>query len=536
MASYAYSKQWKGKDGQDYFLWSGADNLKPYYGEPVYSYNQVMDMLKAARKGLNYGDDGDEKLYKAVYKKLYGTRENLDRVGISYDEPLFTEAQVYGLKNPIFMALGRDGSNNGRSEAELIQNMANKFGLSIMTKDEWTAYTRPDKVTQFLKYALPAAGLTLATAGIGGFLGGVDAAGNAVAGSLWSPTGAAVAGDAVATASPVALTSAEGITASPLAPLAGTGGGAATGGLVTASEAASAASGGGILKGLGGAVSGLGSLLAPAANAILGTIGYQNNKDAYNDAYNAQKDYLDKMLGLVDEQRQNNEQRYQQARQDVIDYYQQARGDAQPYYNAGIGGLDALGNYYGNSANVWGALGNLAGVNGREGQQAAINMIENSPAFEAMVKQGENAILQNAAATGGLRGGNTQYALAQFRPQILSGLMDKQYNQLSGMANQGMSAANSAASIGGNAMNSLINASIHTGQTLGDMGVRAGNTDAGFLTNMMNIYGKMSDAEKNLILAQAQNRNARNSGYGNAIGQAIGALPSFINGIKGLFG
>jgi hypothetical protein len=66
--------------------------------------------------------------------------------------------------------------------------------------------------------------------------------------------------------------------------------------------------------------------------------------------------------------------------------------------------------------------------------------------------------------------------------------------------------------------------------------MRAGNTDAGFLTNMMNIYGKMSDAEKNLILAQAQNRNARNAGYGNAIGQAIGALPSIINGFKSIFG
>lgn len=530
MASYDTTglKSWT-NNGQTYYLWNGGQ-------KPVYSYNDLVRMVKEFGDKLSGGKYVKEQYKKVSQGRLNDVLKYLNAAGASTDEPIVSELDALKLdpSKAYFAGLtqGREGDGGAGNR---FANWSAGWTPIIATEESYRKMMKGDLADRIAKGAIIAGGLALTAGGLSGALGGVNAAGQTVAGSLWSPAGA-TAGGSVATASPVALTSAEGITASPLAPLAGTGGGAATGGLVTAGEAAAAASGGSILKGIGGAVSGLGSLLAPAANAILGTIGYQNNKDAYNDAYNAQKDYLDKMLGLVDEQRQNNEQRYQQARQDVIDYYQQARGDAQPYYQAGIGGLDALGNYYGNSANVWGELGNLAGVNGREGQQAAINMIENSPAFEAMVKQGENAILQNAAATGGLRGGNTQYALAQFRPQILSGLMDKQYNQLSGMANQGMSAANSAASIGGNAMNSLINASVHTGQTLGDIGVRAGNTDAGFLTNMMNIYGKMSDAEKNLILAQAQNRNDRNAGYGNAIGQAVGALPAIINGIKGIFG
>lgn len=83
----------------------------------------------------------------------------------------------------------------------------------------------------------------------------------------------------------------------------------------------------------------------------------------------------------------------------------------------------------------------LLGMAGEEAQQAAISGIVNGPQFGAMIEQGENAILQNASATGGLRGGNTQGALAQFRPQVLSGLIDQQYSRLGGVAGLGQASA-----------------------------------------------------------------------------------------------
>ena len=58
-----------------------------------------------------------------------------------------------------------------------------------------------------------------------------------------------------------------------------------------------------------------------------------------------------------------------------------------------------------------------------------------------MVQQGEEAMLQNAAATGGLRGGNLQGALAQYRPQVLSQLIEAQYGKLGGLSQMGQSAA-----------------------------------------------------------------------------------------------
>lgn len=107
--------------------------------------------------------------------------------------------------------------------------------------------------------------------------------------------------------------------------------------------------------------------------------------------------------------------------------FEEATRLLQPYTDAGTKSLSAQGD--------------LAGLNGPEAQKAAVAAIEDSPQFAAMQQQGEEGILQNASATGGLRGGNTQSALAQFRPQLLSGLIDQQYNRLGGITQIGQASA-----------------------------------------------------------------------------------------------
>ncbi len=94
---------------------------------------------------------------------------------------------------------------------------------------------------------------------------------------------------------------------------------------------------------------------------------------------------------------------------------------------------------------------NLAGLNGREAQNEAISGISGSAEFAQMAQQGESALLQNASATGGVRGGNTQAALAQFRPQMLSGLLNQQYQRLGGITQLGQA---SAAGVGAAGMQS----------------------------------------------------------------------------------
>ena len=83
----------------------------------------------------------------------------------------------------------------------------------------------------------------------------------------------------------------------------------------------------------------------------------------------------------------------------------------------------------------------LIGLGGPEAEQAAIEALESGESFQAKVRQGEEAILQGASATGGVRGGNIQGALAQFRPAMLQSEIDRQYGRLAGLTTLGQQSA-----------------------------------------------------------------------------------------------
>jgi hypothetical protein len=137
-----------------------------------------------------------------------------------------------------------------------------------------------------------------------------------------------------------------------------------------------------------------------------------------------------------------------------------------------------------------GALGQqqaLLGLGGPEAQRAAIAQLEQGPQFQAMVEQGENAILQNASATGGLRGGNTQAALAQFRPQMLSQLINQQMAQLGGLSGMGQQSAMGAAGYGQQGTQGVI------GQ-LGAQGQAAAGAALAQGQGMANIFGGVGGA------------------------------------------
>jgi hypothetical protein len=144
----------------------------------------------------------------------------------------------------------------------------------------------------------------------------------------------------------------------------------------------------------------------------------------------------------------------------------------------------------------------LLGLEGPEAQQAAISAIENQPGFQSMIQQGENAMLQNASATGGLRGGNLQGAMAQFRPQMLAQAIQDQYSRLGGMTTLGQQ---SAAGVG--------SAGMQTGRGISD------------------LLGQMGAARAGGILAQGkaqqQMLNALMQGAGSAYGSGGFDLSSF---------
>jgi hypothetical protein len=149
----------------------------------------------------------------------------------------------------------------------------------------------------------------------------------------------------------------------------------------------------------------------------------------------------------------------------------------------------------------------LLGLRGAGEQQAAISAIEQSPQFAALTKQGEEALLQRASATGGLRGGNIQAALAQFRPQLLSSLIEQQYSKLGGMTALGQQ---SAAGVG------------PAGSVMG--------------TNVANLLGQQGAAQAAGALGQAQAYGQTISGLSNVAGQYFGRQALANQNIASQFG
>ena len=97
------------------------------------------------------------------------------------------------------------------------------------------------------------------------------------------------------------------------------------------------------------------------------------------------------------------------------------------------------------------------GLAGPEAQQAYVSQQEQSPAFQALARQQEEAILQNASATGGLRGGNVQGALAQFRPALLNQFLEQQYGRLGGLTSLGQQSAAGVGTAGMQSATSISN-------------------------------------------------------------------------------
>lgn len=118
----------------------------------------------------------------------------------------------------------------------------------------------------------------------------------------------------------------------------------------------------------------------------------------------------------------------------------------QPYMAAGQQGLS-------------GQLG-LLGLSGADTQQSAIDALKASPAFTSLYGTGQDTVLQNAAATGGLRGGNTNNSLATFGSGLLNQVIQNQLGAYQGLTGVGQAAAagtNAAATSTGSTISNLLN-------------------------------------------------------------------------------
>lgn len=149
-----------------------------------------------------------------------------------------------------------------------------------------------------------------------------------------------------------------------------------------------------------------------------------------------------------------------------------------PYANAGSQSLSAQQD--------------LLGINGGRAQQEAINNISNSSEYKTYLQQGENSILQNASATGGLRGGNTQAALGQYAPTLLNNLVNQRYQNLSGITSLGQNAAAQTGNAGMQSASNIGNLLQNSGSAQAANYINQGNASAANWNNLANTTSNLA--------------------------------------------
>ncbi len=158
-----------------------------------------------------------------------------------------------------------------------------------------------------------------------------------------------------------------------------------------------------------------------------------------------------------------------------------------PYQKAGIGALDQYQA--------------LLGLLGNPRQQTAISGLESTPGYQAELQAGQRAILQNAAATGGLRGGNVQTDLAEFGSGLFGDYYDKMLNRLGQFQSQGQSTA-----------------------------IGLGNLRMGQGAQLANIQQQIGEAQAQGRLAKMA---AKSQAYGALFGGGGGVLGGMFGGPQG---
>jgi hypothetical protein len=202
---------------------------------------------------------------------------------------------------------------------------------------------------------------------------------------------------------------------------------------------------------------GLFSTILQVGGGILGSIlGAKDNKEAIGDATDAQVRAAEM---AIEEQRRQ---------------YDTSRSDFMPWLETG---QEALG-----------SMGDLLGLNGPEAAARAIAALKASPMFTSLFRTGEEAILQNASATGGLRGGNTQGALYEHGEDTLARLIERQLASLGGISGAGAGAAGSLGTLGSNMADQI-------GTSLGNIGA----AQAGGILGKQNVNNQMVQQIQNII-------------------------------------
>lgn len=178
--------------------------------------------------------------------------------------------------------------------------------------------------------------------------------------------------------------------------------------------------------------------------------------------------------------------------------YNQTRQDFKPYVDAGTAALPQIMD--------------ILGLNGPDKAQAAITALKSSPSFTSLYNTGRDTILANGAATGGIRGSNTDDALYDHGVSTLSSVIGDQLSRLGGLAGLGEGATDSVAGFGqhnADAVTQLLS-------SIGGANASKFLAKGGITAGMWNSAGSFLD-------------QIASAAFGGAGGGAGGGMPAFLS-------
>lgn len=196
-----------------------------------------------------------------------------------------------------------------------------------------------------------------------------------------------------------------------------------------------------------------------------------------------------------------------------MDMFRRTQEILAPYVDAGRAELPTLGGYADAGPEAFRRQLNLAGLRGAGAQDSAIAGVQRQPRFGNLVQAGEEAILANASATGGLRGGNVQRSLADFRSDLLVNELEREYSRLGGLTAFGQGVSQNLAQLGQSSAANQSAAGLQTGQQIAGLQGAVGAAQAGGIIGQAGAYGRVLNMPAQVVGMEYGLRAAGRPGF-----------------------
>lgn len=182
-----------------------------------------------------------------------------------------------------------------------------------------------------------------------------------------------------------------------------------------------------------------------------------------------------------------------------------------------IGGFDP---FVSQGTDAGGIQAALSGALGVQAQQEALANLK--PVSDFLTEHGERALTRNAAAMGGIGGGNVRRELVRFGQGLAGESAQQQFNNLGTVANRGMEALRDVGNLRGQQANVALRAGEGAGDILSATGRHIAGARASAAANIANVFGGTGSQ-----IAQGRQR------AGEQIAQAIGGTSSALSNLVG---